>query len=93
MCSSRFNCRKEAVKNILDGINVAQMDYHISRLMSCPYNPDFVRRTVNSFMDDLGIQENRNLRCCLLGEMLAGHSKDPIPTEVKRMIVNSYFNT
>ena len=89
ICSSRFRCRKEAVRRMISGMDQEKVRYHLAKVQSNPYNVAQLAFNIDGMLRDLNITAAVSTRLCLLGEILAGGQ---LSFQDCRVITNSYSN-
>ena len=89
ICSSRFRCRKEAVRRMISGMDQEKVRYHLAKVQSNPYNVAQLASNIDGMLRDLNITAAESTRLCLLGEILAGGQ---LSFQDCRVITNSYSN-
>ncbi len=90
VCSSRFRCRRDGVRRMLEGADHARVAFHVSRIQAEPYNTSTLEANVTAMLRDMQITAGAATKLCLLGEILDGFSASPAGE--KRVIVSSYAN-
>lgn len=90
ICASRFRCRKSAVQTMLNDMDEAKLQHHIAKIRSTPYNMEALARNITAMLADLNITASVPTKCCLLGEILANHSR--ASAQESRIIINLYSN-
>lgn len=87
ICSSRFRCRKEAVRRLISGMNQEKIQYHLAKIQSNPYNVPQLAFNIDGMLRDLNITAATATKLCLLGEILTGGR---LSFQDCRVITNSY---
>ncbi len=88
LCKNRFRCKKVSVKAMIDGMDKAKADFHISKIISNPYNTEYLLQTIVFMLKDLNINASNSTKCCILGEMLKRSRR--VSFNESRVIVNSF---
>ena len=80
--------------NAMEGIRLDDtiIKKSIDAILTSPYNLPFVKRYSDFLMEEIGVKDNIVTKCCALGELLNKYDKDE-STEVKRIVVEGYFNS
>lgn len=89
ICSSRFRCRKEAVRRMISGMDQEKLQYHLAKVQSNPYNVPQLACNIDEMLRDLDITAAASTKLCLLGEILADGR---LSFQDCRVITNSYSN-
>ena len=89
ICSSRFGCRKEAVRRMISGLDREKVRYHLAKVQSNPYNVAQLAFNIDGMLRALNITATASTKLCLLGEILAGGQ---LSFQDCRVITNSYSN-
>ena len=88
LCQSRFRCRRDQVLAILAGLDQASLRYHVSRIISCPYDVENVGRNTLDMFSRLNIAPVGAERLCLLGAIL---EQAGLPSQSCRIILANFL--
>lgn len=70
ICSNRFRCKKTAVENMLNGMDLELIKYHVTKIMASPYNPRILESNITDMLRALNIVATSGTKLCFLGEVL-----------------------
>ena len=90
ICANRLRCASDAVYSMLENSEPSVISYHISRIVSEPYNPQMVAGNVNNMLRALNVNASDSFKLCLLGTILKRYGNDSVQTS--RIIINQYRN-
>lgn len=88
ICTTRFRCRRNAVKSMLAGMDSTRIAFHVSKIQAEPYNVALLERNITNMLRDLNVTASDATKLCLLGEILDTYGRSSL--QEKRIIVNSY---
>lgn len=88
ICTTRFRCRRNAVKSMLAGMDSTRIAFHVSKIQAEPYNVALLERNITNMLRDLNVTASDATKICLLGEILDTYGRSSL--QEKRIIVNSY---
>lgn len=92
MCPRRFECMGN--NGVLEGISLEKerVNRYLGGILSSPFNFHFVKRRADDLMEELAIKGGVTAKCCVLGGLLVKYGNIPVPIEMKRIIVEGYYN-
>lgn len=90
ICTSRFRCRREAVRSMLCTMDQTKIRFHLSRIQSHPYNIHQLVANIDTMLRELHVIASVDTKVCLLGEILFMNNR--ISEQDSRVITTSYFN-
>ncbi|MDO4344156.1 MAG: DUF853 family protein [Eubacteriales bacterium] len=88
ICCSRFRCRREAVCNLIHGMDREKVTYHLAKIQSNPYNVKKLAANIERMLLDLNVIASAGTKVCLLGEILRQYGN--LSFQDGRVIVNAY---
>lgn len=88
VCTSRFRCRKNAVQNMLVGMDKSKVSLHVAKITANPYNVPLLERNITAMLMDLNVSAGKATKICLLGEILQRYGH--ISFQESRIIVTTY---
>lgn len=90
VCTSRFRCRREAVRKILYEMDAAVVSFHAAKIQSDPYDIPTLEKRIDCMLRELDIAAADATKLCLLGEMLATYGS--VSEQEQRIIATAYSN-
>lgn len=90
VCSARFRCKRDEVINRINNKDKILLSYHISKILSNPYNTEVLKENIDNMMKSIGISSSDDFKLCLLGELLSSYASSS--TQEKRIICTFYAN-
>ena len=64
------------------------IDYHVSKIISNPYNTAVLAKNIDSMMNNLNVIASNSTKICFLGAVLSGFSN--ASEQDNRIITNTY---
>lgn len=86
ICTTRFRCRRNAVKSMLAGMDSTRIAFHVSKIQAEPYNVALLERNITNMLRDLNVTASDATKICLLGKILDTYGRSSL--QEKRIIVN-----
>lgn len=89
ICPNRFRCISNGVNQMLEEYEHSNIDYHISKIVSNPYNPAVLSQNIDNMLNSLNIIASDSTKICFLGAVLCkfGNASE----QDNRIITNTYY--
>ncbi len=88
ICPNRFKCIYTAVDHMIENADSSIIDYHVSKIISNPYNTAVLAKNIDSMMNNLNVIASNSTKICFLGAVLSGYGN--ASEQDNRIITNTY---
>ena len=88
LCTTRFKCRREAARRILNAMDNQRLAFHVSKIQADLYNSIQLEAHITNLLRDLNVTASDSTKICLLGEILDTYGS--LSMKDKRVIVNTF---
>lgn len=89
ICPNRFRCISDVVNHMIENSDSSLVDYHVSKIISNPYNPAVLSQNIDNMLKNLNVIASDSTKVCFLGAVLFRYGN--ASEQDKRIITNTYY--